>query len=134
MTEPDGVYPDSRWCAGVAAALSGASERVGRLALGIADDWRDGRGREWAERTTLLHRELGRVAAEAAEIGAAIARRATEAAAQPVPVAESLPPPRAAVLGAAAAARGRGPRLGAVAGDRAEPDVGMRIAQLPEPG
>lgn len=126
----DDDAPDARWCHGVSAALAGASEGVGRLARAIADDWRDGHGQEWAERTTLLHRELGRVAAEAAEIGAAIARRATEAAAPPV----SWPEPPAAVLGAAAAARGRGPRLGAVAGDRTDDDLGMRIAELPEPG
>ncbi len=131
----DDEAPDARWCNGVSAALAGAAEGAGRLAQAVAEDWRDGHGQEWAERATLLHRELGRVAAEAAEIGAAIARRATEApeapdSGTPVSWQESLAPLRPAVLGAAA--HDRGPRLGAIAGDRTETDLGMRIAELPE--
>lgn len=133
MTEPDGDPPDARWCAGVAASLAGASERVSRLALVIADDWRDARGQEWAERTTLLHRELGRVAAQATEIGTAIAQQAAEVVAPPDPGADPPTPLPAAVPGATAA-HARGPRLGAVAGDRTQDGLGMRIAELPEPG
>ncbi|OJY52596.1 hypothetical protein [Pseudonocardia sp. 73-21] len=153
MIPPGDDDPDARWWGGVSAALAGAADGAGRLALAVAEDWRDGHGQEWAERVALLHRELGRVAAESSEIVAAIARRAPEPPSPPVagpPTAgpraslvppsgpplswqEALAPLRAAVLGAAAATRDRGPRLGTAAGERVDDDLGMRIAELSEP-
>jgi hypothetical protein len=121
VTEPDGEGPQARWCAAVSATLNGVSERMGLLAVAIADDWRGPRGQEWAERAALLHRELGRVAAEATEIATAITGRAAEDSGPSVPLH-------------AAAGRQRGARLGVVAGERTENDIGMRIARLPEPG
>ena len=109
------MTPDSeaRWCADVAAVLLEASDRTARLALRIAEDWLDDRGREWAERAALLHRELDRMAADAA-------RRGTE----PDPTPELLSP---LVTGPAR----RGPRLGGTSGVRADDASGMRIAELP---
>jgi hypothetical protein len=116
-----------RWCASVAAALAGAADRVGRLAHGIVEDWRDPRGQEWAQRVALLHRELGRAAAEAAELGTALAHGCHSSTA----AANDLPRPAPLPVRGATPARDRGPRLGAVAGDRAEHDLGMGIAELP---
>ena len=113
----DDRRPDAGWCADVAAVLAAVSTRAGRLASAIAEDWRDGHGQDRAERATLLHRELGRVAAEAADLGTALAR-----------APDPLPWPGAAVPG-----RLRGPRLGSTAGAHADSGLGMRIAELPPP-
>jgi hypothetical protein len=103
----------ARWCADVAAVLFAASDRTARLAVGIAEDWLDDRGREWAERVALLRRELDRSAEDAAEQG----RRLADSGTAPL-IAPTGP------------ARG-GPRLGGVGGIRTEDDTGMRIAELP---
>lgn len=125
--DPDGP-PDVRWCADVAAALEDASARAGTLAAALADDWPDVHGQEWADRTTLLHRELDRASAEAAGLARQLAGPATDDA------PEALL--RAAVSGVAAVLTRRspaaaGPRLGDTTGTSADSDLGMRIAELP---
>lgn len=113
----------AHWCLGLAVALAEAAVRVGRLAGRIAQDWPDDRGREHAERTALLHRELGRDALDAAELGGVLSRPgATDPATDPGSVA-------AAVLRGRA---GRGARLGGTEASRADDERGMRIAQLPD--
>lgn len=102
------------WCAEVAAALLAASERVARLSVQVGEDWLDDRGREWAERAALLHRELDRAAARAAELGA---RQDDPVPAIPMPIVPLGPR--------------RGPRLGGTGGVRADDGTGMRIAELP---
>jgi hypothetical protein len=110
--------PGRRWCADVAAVLLAASDQTARLALRIAEDWLDDRGREWAERAGLLHRELDRMATDAAHLGA-----------QPDP---AQPDPAQPVLPTVVAGTGRrGPRLGGTAGERVDDTYGMRIAELP---
>lgn len=104
---------DTSWCADVAAVLLAASDQTARLAVRIAEDWLDDRGREWAERAALLHRELDRMATEAAHLGA-----------QPDPALPVLP---TLVVGTGR----RGPRLGGTAGERADDAYGMSIAELP---
>ena len=107
---------DTRWCADVAAVLRAASDQTARLAVQIAEDWLDDRGREWAERAALLHRELDRIAGDAAHLGTRLAH----------------PEPAPPVLTTVVAGTGRrGPRLGGTAGERADDAYGMRIAELP---
>lgn len=128
MTAPDeSPPPGARWRADLAATLAAASVRIRRLAAGIADDWLDEHGREWAERTSLLHRELDRLADAAAALGAELA---------PSPADHPAPDPtaalRAGVLGASAARR-PGARLGATTGTYACDEPGMRIAEFAPP-
>ncbi len=106
------------WCAEVVAVLVEASDRTARLAVAIAEDWLDDRGREWAERAALLHRELDRLAADAARRGAERA----DPDPFPLPVL-AAPGRRGPRLG--------GPRLGGTAGTRVDDEDGMRIAELP---
>ncbi len=105
------------WCGEVAAVLAAASERTARLAVQIAEDWLDDRGREWAERAALLHRELERSAAAAAALGTRF----------------TGPDPSSSVLWpiGPVIARHRGPRLGGTSGARTGDDTGMQIAELP---
>jgi hypothetical protein len=108
--------PGNRWCADVAAVLRAASDQTARLAVRVAEDWLDERGREWAERVALIHRELDRMATEAADLRARIADPDTA-------------PPLPATIGAGTGRRG--PRLGGTAGERVDDTYGMRIAELP---
>lgn len=115
MTPDPGVA--ARWCVEVAAVLLAASDRTARLAVQVAGDWLDDRGREWAERVALLHRELDRSAAEAADLGARLAH--------------ADPGPAGLPAIAAGMSRRRGPRLGDTAGVRTDDEIGMQIAELP---
>lgn len=118
---PPGVRADTvRWCRDVAAVLGAVAAQAGRLAAGIAADWLDDNGREWAERATLLHRELVRDASAAADLSTAPARSDD---------AESGVSPLGAGVG-----RDRRARLGGTDAVRAQDGIGMQVAELPEPG
>lgn len=122
--DPDALHATARWCAGLADRLSDVGRRVGRLSEQIAGDWPDDRGREWSERSALLHRELGRDAQAAADLGAELARRAAAA-----DLGEPTPPPPAGV----SPARPPGMRLGGTSATRVDDERGFRIAELPDP-
>jgi len=129
--DPDAVHAVARWCAGLADALTEVGRQLERLAEQITHDWADDRGRDWAERSTLLRRELGREAVAAAELGEVLARRAADDTDLDGPV-----PPLTASLGAGLVPRYPGPgmRLGGTDATRVDDDRGMRIAELPAPG
>jgi hypothetical protein len=108
----------ARWCMQLVEALVDVGRRVGRLSEQIAADWPDEHGREWAERSDLLRRELDRAALAAAELGRLLARETTEDG------SGAIGPPTA---------RSRtGMRLGETAGARADDERGIRIAELPD--
>lgn len=117
--EVDGLGGAVRWCAVLAVTLAEASARAATLADRIVHDWLDDHGREWAERTAMLHRELGRDALAAAELGNLVACRAAETSGTDLYPAV-LAPGR------------RGPRLGGTEASRADDERGMRLAQLPD--
>jgi hypothetical protein len=110
----------ARWCARLAEVLGDVGRRTAELGELVAQDWSDARGREWAERTSLLGALLGREATAAAELGDAYARQAADA---PAP------------LFSGGAGRRTGMRLGGTEAQRADDERGMRIAELdPPPG
>ena len=74
MTSEDPSDDIVRWCVGLVDALSEAAARVGELAGWIADDWPDQHGREWAERATMLHRDLDDHARAAEQLATAWGR------------------------------------------------------------
>ncbi|WP_219418444.1 hypothetical protein [Pseudonocardia nigra] len=117
---PDDGAAAGRWCLLLAEEMAEVGRRATTLATEIADDWRDDRGREWAERVALLGRELGRSAVAAAELGAAWTRRQPDAP----QITPSSVVPR----------RGYGVRLGGTESARADDERGIRIAELPAAG
>jgi hypothetical protein len=116
----DRLLDAARWCAQLADALGDAGRRVAQLGELVARDWEDPRGREWAERTSLLGALLGREATAAAELGEACARQAADA-------------PTSLFSGVG---RRPGMRLGGTDAQRVDEERGMRIAELdpPPPG
>ncbi|MEJ3653959.1 hypothetical protein WEH80_24785 [Actinomycetes bacterium KLBMP 9759] len=108
----------ARWCAALADLLTDVSAQVGVLAARLAEDWPDERGRAQAERTAVLHRELGRDARAAEELAATLT--AQEAAACGIPL-----------VGQALRHR-RGMQLGGTGAVRVDPALGARIAELPD--
>lgn len=120
--DPDPVGP---WCARLASTLGETAARFGAIVGWVGEDWSDARGREWAERATLLHRDLQLHAATATQLDERLVRAQLRPSDDPVAVVE-------AALGAAAAlaARSRGVRLGGTEGARTDQDRGMRIAEL----
>ena len=105
------------WCNALAEGFEELLPLLRHLGTDISHSWRDDRGQAWAERVGQLHRELGRNAADAAELGRMVAR-----------LAEQLADP-----GSRPASRNGGPRLGDTEGMRVDDERGMRIAQLPAP-
>jgi hypothetical protein len=108
------------WFARLAAVLGELAPRVGRLAAEVERGWPDHSGRAWGARAGLVHRELARVAAEAAELAA----RCGDG---------GWVPGRSRALRPAAASEPRGPRLPGTEGQRADDGTGVRIAELPPP-
>jgi hypothetical protein len=104
-----------QWWTGLADALAEIGRRVGRLSAEITQDWPDGRGQEWVERTAHLGHDLGREARAAAELGESYARQAAD------PYRWDPPP-----------ARHTGVRLGSTEARRTDDERGMRIAELPD--
>jgi hypothetical protein len=119
----DPLVAAARWCTQVAEVLGDVGRRAVQLGELIADDWPDARGREWAERTSLLGALLGREATAATELGEAYARQAADPATPLFP-------------GAGGAGRRTGMRLGGTEAQRVDDERGMRIAELdpPPPG
>lgn len=117
----DPLLDAARWCARLAEVLGIVGRRAAELGEQVAHDWPDARGREWAERTSLLGALLGREATAAAELGEAYARQAADAPAPLVP---------------GGAGRRTGMRLGGTDAQRVDEERGMRIAELdpPPPG
>jgi hypothetical protein len=110
----------ARWCARLAEVLGDVGRRTAELGELVAHDWPDARGREWAERTSLLGALLGREATAAAELGDAYARQAADA---PAPLFPGM-----------GGAGGRsGMRLGGTDAQRVDDERGMRIAELDPP-
>jgi hypothetical protein len=128
---PTDLRSAARWCAEVAVTLTAGAVRLGRLAEGVAEDWLDEHGREWAERAALLHRELGRGATDAAELGEALARHAD---ATDCTDHTDGPMPTVAVPGRGA--RSPRARLGDTSGAHVDGERGMALVQLPpqDPG
>jgi hypothetical protein len=127
VTEPrppdaDALRGAARWCVRLAEALDDVGRRAGALADEISRDWPDDRGREWSERSWLLRGTLDRAAAEATELGAAFARAAAGTGIGPLP---GLP---------TSGGRRPGMRLGDTGASRVDDELGMRIAELPDPG
>ena len=104
------------WGMPLADTLREISRRLARLADAVAADWPDQRGQEWADRAAQLHRELSRQASAAAE---------------PALSAESS----SVASGLSAGSPSGRPRvrLGGLDARRADPEPGMRIAELPPP-
>jgi hypothetical protein len=107
----------ARWCARLAEVLGDVGRRAVELGELLARDWPDGRGREWAERTSSLGALLGREAATAADLGEAYARQSADAPAPPFP----------------GAGRRSGMRIGGTEAQRVDDERGMRIAELDPP-
>jgi hypothetical protein len=104
----------------VAARLHDVLPELARVVVEVGSAWPDGRGREWTERASLVHRSLTR------DLDAVLAGiRAAEA------LVPGAPLPRA---GARSQARGPGPRLGDTEAERAADERGMRVPTLDEPG
>ncbi|MFC4942763.1 hypothetical protein [Pseudonocardia sp. GCM10023141] len=122
MTEP---ILSALWCTRLADVLADTAEQVGDLVGRLVQDWPDAHGSPWLERAGLLHRELDRQAADASQLGAELTREHAD------PVAAAPPPPVDLVGALLAAAHNRGARLAGTDGTRADPDRGMRIAELP---
>ncbi len=122
MTD-DPLRDAARWCAQLAEVLGDVGRRAAQLGEQVARDWPDARGREWAERTSLLGSLLGREATAAAELGDAYARQAADAA------------PLHPTTGGGAGRR-TGMRLGGTDAERVDDERGLRIAELdpPPPG
>jgi hypothetical protein len=119
----DPLHAAARWCAQLAEVLGDIGRRTVALGELVAHDWPDARGREWAERASLLGVLLGREATAAAEQGDAYARQAADGPALPFPVPGG-------------AGRRTGMRLGGTDAQRVDDERGMRIAELdpPPPG
>jgi hypothetical protein len=100
------------WAGRLAAVLAELVPRIGRLAGEVERCWPDRSGWEWAGRVALVHRELDRVEAIAAELAARCLGEAARSRARP--------------LGTPG-----GPRLGGTEGTRADDGSGIRIAELP---
>ena len=117
----DPLLDAARWCTRLADVLGVVGRRVAELGELVAHDWPDARGREWAERTSLLGALLGLEATAAGELGEAYARQAADA-----------PGP----LFPGGAGRRTGMRLGGTDAHRVDEERGMRIAELhpPPPG
>lgn len=120
MTD-DPLLDASRWCGRLAEVLGDVGRRAVVLGELVGRDWPDLRGREWAERISLLGGLLGREATAAAELGEAYARQAADA-----------PGP----LFPGGSGRRTGMRLGGTDAQRVDDERGMRIAELdpPPPG
>lgn len=119
----------------LAAALAVAAGRladglpaVARVVADVERDWLDERGREWADRASLvraaLSREFDAVLDHARVVGAALDGQPADGQA-----------PRSVVSGAARPPKGgsrpdEGPRLGGTDADRTDDVRGVRIAQL----
>jgi hypothetical protein len=104
-----------RWGDQLAETLREIAWRLSRLADAVAADWPDQRGQEWADRAARLHRELDRQAGAAAELASA---------------GESSAP----VTGWSGSSAGRSRvRLGGMEARSADPESGVRIAELPPP-
>jgi hypothetical protein len=114
----DQLLDAARWCARLAEVLGDVGRRAVELGELVAQDWPDSRGREWAERSTLLGALLGREAAAAADLGDAYARQAGDA---PGPLFPS------------GGGRRTGMRLGGTDAQRVDDERGMRIAELDPP-
>jgi hypothetical protein len=113
VTAPDDeLAAQVRWCDRLAAVLADVGAQVGRLIERVADDWPDGRGREWAQRCEALRDVLTREEDAAAELRDAYAREL-----------RNLAP---------AASGSSGMRLGGTEAHRVDDERGMRIAQLPD--
>jgi hypothetical protein len=106
-----------RWLRALGSYLDDATRLVERLAGIIDESWRDGRGRDWADRLGLVRGELAREAIACQGLAGGLTR-----------VAEELASARCE-----AGEQPWGPLLGNTAARRANPDRGMRIATLPEP-
>lgn len=120
MTD-DPLLDAARWCARLAEVLGDVGRRAVELGQLVARDWPDARGRECAERASLLGALLGREATAAGELGEAYARQAADAPAPLFP---------------GGAGRRTGMRLGGTDAQRVDDERGMRIAELdpPQPG
>ncbi|TWF78376.1 hypothetical protein FHX44_114299 [Pseudonocardia hierapolitana] len=119
MTD-DPLQEAARWGARLAEVLCDVGRRAGELAELVARDWPDPRGREWAERTSVLCSLLGREATTAAELGESYARQAADAPTPPLPATGG-------------AGRRTGMRLGGTDAQRTDDERGMRIAELDPP-
>lgn len=119
----DALRDAARWWAQLAEVLGDVGRRVAVLGEQVARDWPDVRGREWAERTSLLGTLLGREATAAAEQSEAYARQAADAPVPPFPATGG-------------GGRRTGMRLGGTDAQRVDDERGMRIAELdpPRPG
>lgn len=122
MTAPE-PSPVELWVTRLARTLADAAALAGALAGAIAKDWTDSRGPEWAERAGLVHRELERDAAAAAQVSAALT--GDPAATDPATVVTAI------ASAALSAPQRRGVRLGDTLAQRIDEERGMRIAQLP---
>ncbi len=116
----DPLLDAARWCARLAEVLGDVGRRAVELGELLARDWPDGRGREWADRTSSLGAQLGREATTAADLGEAYARQSADTPAPSFPDA----------------GRRTGMRLGGTDAQRVDDERGMRIAELdpPSPG
>jgi hypothetical protein len=120
VSHPGELRDVAQWWSGLAEALVEAARRIGQLAEQVGRDWPDGHGREWAERAGQIGAGLACEAGAAAEVGADYARRSMELPAGPVAPGSFV-------------ARRPGMRLGGTEAHRVDDELGIRIAQLPEP-
>lgn len=129
MTGADDVL--LRWCMRAGEGLAVAADRVGELAAAIAADWLDDHGREWAERTRRVRRDLGAASADAAAAGRLLTSTDDPHDAEGEGSGRLDPAVLVALL-AAADRRDTGPRLGGTDGLRIDGARGVSLAQLPD--
>ena len=122
MTPPDRpeLHRARQWSAALDTTLTGTAEHVADVARRLAQCWPDDRGRECAERLTMLRRALERDADAAAELVRDIDRVADSAAASDLDG-----PPHPGTFG---------PRLGSTTSRHADDDRGVRIPRLNDSG
>lgn len=113
-------------CLMLAGELVVLAARARDVALLVAGARSDEHGQAWAERAGLVHRALRREAVAAGDLGHALRRSAQAAREADLLVAGSF-------VGIAAGLQAGRVRLGGVDARRADDEVGMRIARLPEP-